>query len=272
VNPWTESDGYAREAAKVESAGEALLLTLLWWRRAGWTVIAQKPIEQYRIDLFVPEAGVAIEVDSFAGHGSNVAMEKDAKKRNLVVGREWVPLTFSARQTLFTPHDVLADILSTIGQKLAVKPRPELSARAMAGNTSDFAAGMRGLLSTLTDGPPEDAARLRRRQEFTGRDEREQLGVELLRLVLDYPMLLASPGVAPALATIRGPVGDAAAALGHRIVDGQIDVESFLRDCPAGLCGVAVESFAMPAWTRRFPLASDQVADVLARLAEIGSG
>lgn len=90
--------------------------------------------------------------------------------------------------------------------------------------------------------------------------------------VLDYPMLLASPGVAPALATIRGPVGDAAAALNRHLVAGQIDVESFLRDCPAGLCGVAVESFAMPAGTRRFPLASDQVADVLALLAEIGAG
>ena len=54
MNPWTDSPDFAREAAKVESAGEALMLTLLWWRRAGWTVVTQKPIEQYRIEVPTP--------------------------------------------------------------------------------------------------------------------------------------------------------------------------------------------------------------------------
>ncbi len=159
ANPWTDSDAYAREAAKVESAGEALLLTLLWWRRDGWTVRAQHPVEQYRIDLFVPEVGVAIEVDGFEGHASGGAMERDAAKRNLIVSRGWAPLTFSARQTIFHPHDALATVLAAIGGRLGTrKARAGGVVRAprtqpVEVNLELAVAGGKHLLRTLAEAP-----------------------------------------------------------------------------------------------------------------------
>lgn len=171
-NPWTDSDAYAREAAKVESAGEALLLTLLWWRRDGWTVRAQHPIGDYRIDLFIPEAGVAIEVDGFEGHSSGGALERDAQKRNLVVARGWAPLSFSARQTLFRSHDTLATVLATVGARLDARkvrtgvvaaerrtPRAEVNLELAVARGND-------LLRTLAEAtdPADDGRPLLRRR------------------------------------------------------------------------------------------------------------
>lgn len=272
MNPWADSEAYAREAAKVESAGEAVLLALMWWRRADWTVIAQKPIEQYRIDLFVPEAGVAIEVDSFAAHGTNAAMERDARKRNLVVARGWAPLAYSAKQALFDSQNTLADILATVGRRL---PGTQRRATAPAGpplNMAELARGFRGVLASLEAGPPEDAAKLRVSPSQLELPERERVGVELLRLLFDYPDMQEDAAVHAALAGIGGAVSDGAVALWRHTKDGEIDHESFLRDCPALLCPMAVECFAMPAGTRRMPLARESVADLLARLAEIGGG
>lgn len=275
MNPWADSEAYAREAAKVESAGEAVLLALMWWRRADWTVIAQKPIEQYRIDLFVPEAGVAIEVDSFAAHSTNAAMEKDAKKRNLVVARDWAPLAYSAKQALFDSQNTLADILATVGRRLPGAPRRAagpVEPRAKVAELAELARGFRGVLSSLEGGPPEDAANLRVSPSQLELPERERIGVELLRLLFDYPDMQEDAAVHAALAGIGGAVSDGAVALWRHTKDGEIDHESFLRDCPALLCPMAVECFAMPAGTRRMPLARESVADLLARLAEIGGG
>lgn len=170
-NPWTDSDDYAREAAKVESAGEALLLTLLWWRRDGWTVRAQHSVEQYRIDLFIPEVGVAIEVDGFEGHASGGAMERDAAKRNLVVSRGWAPLTFSARQTLFRQHETLATVLAAIGGRLdARKVRAGGVVRAPRAKAAEVpletaVEGGHRLLGKIANVPPpgEGAPVMRRR-------------------------------------------------------------------------------------------------------------
>jgi len=131
MNRWRDSDEYARQATKVESAGEALLLTLLWWRRDGWTIRTQQPIGTFRVDLFVPEAKLAIEVDSFEAHGSGAVMERDAKKRNLVVAQGWAPLTFSARQTLYHPHDTLAAALAEVGRRLPAKSRSGVGRAAL---------------------------------------------------------------------------------------------------------------------------------------------
>jgi very-short-patch-repair endonuclease len=131
MNLWSDSEAYARQAAKVESAGEAVLLTLLWWRRAGWTVRAQEPIDRFRIDLFIPEAGIAIEVDSFEAHGSAALMERDATKRNLIVARGWAPLSIPAQDALYRPHHerVLPRIMSVIGSRLPpARPRLKTSA------------------------------------------------------------------------------------------------------------------------------------------------
>lgn len=255
MNPWTDSDDFAREARKVESAGEALLLTLLWWRRDGWTVRTQEPIEQYRVDLFVPEAGVAIEVDSLAGHGSNEAMERDAKKRNLVVARGWAPLTFSAQQTLFRSHDALTEALAVIESRLG-KPRPGGALpRGPKGppgvpSIADFAAGGRALLAALSD-PPADAVHLSASQRvMADRSEVELLGVEALGAIFDCPEVIErAPWVIDILDQIDGPVALAAASLRRHYRNGALDDAAFLRDCPALLYHVATERLVFP----RFP-------------------
>lgn len=270
MNPWADSEAYAREAAKVESAGEAVLLALMWWRRAGWTVIAQKPIEQYRIDLFVPEAGVAIEVDSFAAHGTNAAMERDARKRNLVVARGWAPLAYSAKQALFDSQNTLADILATVGRRLPGMQRRATEPAKPPLNMAELARGFRGVLASLEDGPPEDSAKLRVNPSQMELSEHERIGVELLRVVFDYPSMQEERVVQAALANVGGAVSDAATALRRHTKGGEVDHDAFLRDCPALVCPMAVECFAVPTGARRMPLAREGVTDLLARLSKIG--
>lgn len=161
-NPWNDSDGFAREAAKVESAGEAVLLSLLWWRRDGWTARAQHPIGDYRIDLFIPEAGLAIEVDSFEAHGSGGAQERDAQKRNLIVARGWAPLSFSARQALFRSQETLATVLARVNERLdarKVRRGADVARAAVAAQQPDLeqaaACGNR-LLQLLASVRPEE--------------------------------------------------------------------------------------------------------------------
>lgn len=168
MNDWSDTEDLGRQAAKTESAGESVLLSLLWWRRRGWTVRTQHPIAGYRIDLVVPEARVAIEVDSMEGHGSGTAMEHDAEKRNLVVAGGWAPLTFSARQTLFKPHDTLARVLAEVERRLppTTKRPSEVLREAKHHRRLDLSPaqietnieGVAGLLSVLANGPCDGGA------------------------------------------------------------------------------------------------------------------
>lgn len=269
MNPWSDSPDFAREAAKVESAGEALMLTLLWWRRAGWTVVTQKPIEQYRIDLFVPEAGVAIEVDSFAGHGSNAAMERDAKKRNLVVAKGWAPLAFSAQQAMFHSHDTLAAILSTIEGRLPLAKRPgpapsSLPSEAPMG-LEELARRGREFIASLYVGPDDPALVLSpTHRAMGGRTHREMLGVELLGLALKHPALLKNDAITEAMASIDGPVALAASRLRETCVGGRINRTAFLDLVPAILRPVAEERIDGPAGD--FRVAARHANDIVARL------
>lgn len=262
ANPWTDSDAYAREAAKVESAGEALLLTLLWWRRDGWTVRAQHPVEQYRIDLFVPEVGVAIEVDSFGGHGSAKDMERDARKRNLVVTNGWVPLTFSAQQAVFHPHDALAEMLSVIASRLAPARRSAPSSPRWADPLT--AAHGRGLLSAL-DGIPAPIVVSASQVGRFDRAERDAQARDLLGLCISCPSLLGSSAVAAALGSADAAITDASRALLRNMSAGVIDQGAFLADCPAVLRDFAVGHLATP--LRADDTLRSQVRELVAELA-----
>jgi very-short-patch-repair endonuclease len=243
MNHWNDSDGFASEARKVESAGEALLLALLWWRRAGWTVRAQEPLDQFRIDLFVPEAGVAIEVDSFGGHSSNTDMERDARKRNLVVARGWAPLSFSAQQTLFDSQNTLAHALSVItGRMLAKRPEAPPRAPVPAPDVSVAVAGSRAVLASLTPGPLDNELHLSpSHRVLANRSAAEYLGIELLEVVFDCPALIRDADIGATLAAIDGPVALAGAALREaQPLGGEFDRARFLRHCPALLHPIAV--------------------------------
>lgn len=252
MNPWSESEAFAREARKVESAGEALLLALLWWRRNGWTVRSQEPIEQYRIDLFVPEAGVAIEVDSFGGHGSNDAMERDARKRNLVVARGWAPLAFSAQQTLFRSHDALTDALAVIESRMG-KPRPGAAPRRPqsgppdAPSVADFAAGGRALLAALSDPLAETVCLSVSQRALANRSDLELLGMRALGTIFDCPEVIRrAPYVLDLLEQISGPVALTAAALRRHYQGDVLNDAAFLRDCPALLYHSATARLLFP--------------------------
>lgn len=244
MNPWKDSEAYAREARKVDSVGEALLLTLLWWRRDGWTVRVQEPVEQYRVDLFVPEARVAIEVDSFAAHGSNVAMERDAAKRNLVVARGWAPLAFSAQQVVFHTHDALAEAMAVIQRRLPSVERPSLpKPKPPPPDLRAFAEGGRALLAALAAGPADSieevnlSATLR---EMADRTPRERAAVEMFRIVLESPALIHAPLLFGALAGVDGPVTLAAYELAAAVTNGVLDEPGFLARCPAMLQPIAL--------------------------------
>jgi very-short-patch-repair endonuclease len=153
-NPWKDSDGFAAQAAKVESAGEALLLTLLWWRRDGWTVRTQEQIEQYRIDIAVPEAKLAIEVDSFEAHGSAAAMEHDAARSNLLVSKGWVVVRYSVRQTIAKAWQCASEVLAQIQRRAPSTYRPPVERTSIVSRPPVFDpvamhAGASELLATL---------------------------------------------------------------------------------------------------------------------------
>jgi very-short-patch-repair endonuclease len=265
MNPWHDSDTFADEARKVESAGEALLLTLLWWRRDGWTVRTQEPIEQYRIDLFVPEAGVAIEVDSFGGHGSAADMERDAQKRNLVVARGWAPLSFSAQQTLFRSQDTLAEALAVIqGRIVVVRPGQR---REQSSDLTSVADGSRALLAALTGGAL-DVHLSASERVLTNLPEVERVGIELLEVVLDWPVLIRDPEIGAALWT-DGPVELAATTLRESLSpDGVLDRPGFLRACPALLYPVVVHRLGAPAFVGMFAARKAAMA-IVARMGGI---
>lgn len=243
MNPWHDSAAYAAQAQKVESAGEALLLSLLWWRRDGWTVRTQEPVEQYRVDLFVPEARVAIEVDSLGGHGSNAAMERDARKRNLVVGRGWAPLTFSARQTIFSPHDTLQAALALIQGRLPGTPRPSGRPKPPPPDLRDFALGGRALLAALVNAPadvPDEVRLSATLRAMANRSEKERAGANLFRIVLECPTLIRDPLLSSTLASVKGPVALAAAELDAALTGDSLNEAVFLARCPAMLQPIAL--------------------------------
>lgn len=247
MNPWKDSEAFAREARKVESVGEALVLTLLWWRREGWTVRAQEPIEQYLIDLFVPEAGVAIEVDSFLAHSKSEDQRRDAAKRNLVVRRGWAPFTFSAQEAVFKPHDRLAECLTLIKSRLPPTARPGATEprKPSPPDLRIMAAGGRALLDALEPRPADSieevhlSATLR---EMADRRPEERAGAALFRIVLERPALIHEPIIYKALSGIDGPVALAAAELVVAVdkTTGALDESTFLARCPSMLQPIAV--------------------------------
>lgn len=266
MNPWNDSDAFAREAAKVESAGEAVLLALLWWRRAGWTVRTQERVLTFRIDLVVPEAMVAIEVDSFEGHGSGSAMEHDARKRNAVVAAGWAPLTFSARDTLFRSQDTLADILAHVERRLRDRaPRPSEAAPRPAFDPAAFVMGARGLVEAMeqTFAPVKAAPSWR---GFADRSPRERLALELVGVALVCPRVLDEPAVDAALKN-NGIVALATAeTIRKHAHGGTLNRRPFLADCPAYMSAFAFEVLHAPFET----VAADARARALDLARQIG--
>lgn len=254
MNTWTDSEGYARQAAKVDSRGEALMLAFMWPERDGWTIIAQHPLDIYRIDLAVPEAKVAVEVNSLGAHGSAAAMAHDARRRTVLARLGWETVELPSQEVFTKGYIMLAErVLPAIAERLPKAWRPSKPrAESHTGTPdADFAKHSRNLLATLHDGPPDPMRPLKlspTHEALADRTALELLGIDLLLIVLDQPPLLAEEPIVEALRLVGGPVALGLTALRSATRNGIVNVHAFLGECPAILHPLAVRRLAEPVY------------------------
>lgn len=115
---WDDLPRLAREIEKTESRGEALLLVALWGERDGWQPQAQYPVANYRIDVAIPEAKIAVESDGHKWHSTNAAMESDHDRQNELVRLGWTPLRYSASRSFLTTGRCAVEALQEIKRRL----------------------------------------------------------------------------------------------------------------------------------------------------------
>lgn len=82
---------------------------------AGW--VANYPIGGYRVDVAFPAAKVAIEVDGWAFHSSQVDFQNDRERQNNIALSGWHVLRFTWLDLVEYPQRVLAQIRSAISAR-----------------------------------------------------------------------------------------------------------------------------------------------------------
>ncbi len=82
---------------------------------AGW--VANYPIGGYRVDVAFPTAKVAIEVDGWAFHSSQVDFQNDRERQNNIALSGWHVLRFTWLDLVEYPQRVLAQIRSAISAR-----------------------------------------------------------------------------------------------------------------------------------------------------------
>lgn len=102
-----------RAANPFESALRATVLD------AGFTgFVPQLPVTTprlaARVDLGDPELGLVLEADSFAWHGSRVALDRDCRRYDELVRSGWTVLRFSWEQVMFEVPWVVEVVSDTI--------------------------------------------------------------------------------------------------------------------------------------------------------------
>jgi hypothetical protein len=111
-----------------ESEAELRLLRLI--ERLGFPT----PIPQYeirgedgrlvaRVDFAYPDLKIAIEYDSYAHHLGTDAHDRDAARRNAIVGLEWVPITVTAADVRNGGHRLAIDLQRARSQRTCVTGR-----------------------------------------------------------------------------------------------------------------------------------------------------
>lgn len=115
---WTDLPALALQVERTESRPEALLLVALWGARAGWTVEAQHPVGPYRVDLAIPEARIAVEVDGAVVHASAAAQDADHARQNALVAEGWTVLRFGARRIFVGVGIVAAQVAREARRRL----------------------------------------------------------------------------------------------------------------------------------------------------------
>lgn len=273
MNRWSDPEAFGREAAKVESRGEALMLAMMWPERDGWSIVTQYPIPPYRIDIAVPELRLAVEVNSFGAHGTAKAMAHDAKRRTDLALQGWETVELPSQEVFLRGAEMLIErVLPLIAKRLPAKPpapRPSGSHRVVVPlNAESAAAYGRALLATLADGPgSEEGLRLSASQRaLAGRSAAEYVGIELLGIVFDRPPLIYDPSVSETLGNIEGPVALAAAAVHFSMHYDTFDREMYLRRCPALLHPFSADRLGSPLFGDDVGTAMSQATALVARL------
>ncbi|MGO3753845.1 hypothetical protein [Corynebacterium variabile] len=88
-------------------------------------VIVNGMVQGYRFDIVIPEAGVLIEIDSYAYHGEGGELTtedshlKERWKRNAAARFGWTLLSYTDRCIDFTQTYTLAEIVDTVRYNLA---------------------------------------------------------------------------------------------------------------------------------------------------------
>jgi very-short-patch-repair endonuclease len=250
------------------------MLAMMWPERDGWTIVCQHPLDPYRIDIAVPEAKVAVEVNSFGAHGSAAAMAHDAKRRTVLSLQGWETVELPSQEVFLFAYRLLAErVLPIVKRRLSPAyqpPMPRPSGKAKPPlDTAETAAHGKALLAALeaqtSDNWPSVVLGPSQR-ELANRGTTELAGIRLLNVVLTSPRLAHDPGIAAALTAIDGPVSLAAAALRKSMIADVIDKAAFLRACPALLQPFAASCLREPACDND----DDAMASARAILATLG--
>lgn len=144
--PWVESaSALAREIQKTESRPEAILLVALWGERAKWRLVTQYQIGDYRVDIAIPEAHIAIEVDGHEWHRTNGDMVNDLDRQNAITYAGWTVLRFPASRIFAASGKYLPEIVREVRKRVKdashppppkvpePEPLPELSTQIDGG-------------------------------------------------------------------------------------------------------------------------------------------
>jgi hypothetical protein len=93
-------------------------------RVPAWT--QQYPIRlsdgrQVRLDAAYPDAGVAVELDGAAFHGSRAARERDLRRDSALAALGWVVLRFSYARLMSDPDGCRREIEAVVLRRLAMR-------------------------------------------------------------------------------------------------------------------------------------------------------
>jgi very-short-patch-repair endonuclease len=150
---WTDINSLCWELMKTETSTEAQLLVMLWAERDGWTVRAQHEVLSYRVDLAIPEARLAVEVDGHDWHSTAAAMANDLDRQNALVSAGWMPYRCPASKVFVGAGPAARRIAALARQQLSAlrqpRPGPTVARAVDRGPLVPVRVGAAGIVKAL---------------------------------------------------------------------------------------------------------------------------
>jgi very-short-patch-repair endonuclease len=105
-------------AVDTRSGGERQMLKLI--REAGLPApLVNTYLHGYMVDLYWPDAGVVVELDSFGAHGSRPAFERDRRRDQVLAAAGIVVIRVSGRQLEREPLAVIVRLAQALAARAA---------------------------------------------------------------------------------------------------------------------------------------------------------